>query len=226
MARGTCPRRSLQEGSVEPSPAGVSGVQGGTGGRAGHPRGKGAGVVRQGPIRQEERGLPASWAAPRCSWVLSAARRAAGEGQGAHRWSLSGSPRGCGGDIDSIGCTSTLEQSPPAPRQRPETDVGARGGTPRKKSLRRPRRASRVPRGAADSGRGVDVAERGRRNPERWGQDTCVTRVDLKTRGQVAGGHLREGQHGSCNGSHCVRLEPQGVPSLGRSVVADGIKRS
>lgn len=134
-------------------------------------------------------------------------RRAAGAGQGAHGRSLSGSPRGCGRGIDTTGCASTLEQRPPPPPGRGRRLMGGEEVHPGRRAsddLSTSRSFPRPQGGSRNGGRGVEVAKRGRRNPEQWGQDTCATREGLKARGQVAGGHLREGQHGSRDGSHCV----------------------
>lgn len=135
-AEGACPRRSLG-GVLSLVPRGSPGCRAeqaaelaaqGAMGLASFPEGR--------PGRRNvgswQRGRPTPQPGALCC------RRAAGAGQGAHGRSLSGSPRGCGRGIDTTGCASTLEQ-------RPETDVGARGGTPGKKSLGRPLDLSELP---------------------------------------------------------------------------------
>lgn len=130
---------------AQPSPAGVSGVQGRAGGRAGRPRGQGAGVVPRGPTRQEERGVLAAGpphAAARCSLLPEScrcrSRRARSESVGV-------SERMWEGHRQHWLRLHFRAEAPPAPWQRPETDVGVRGGTPGKKSLGRPLDLSELP---------------------------------------------------------------------------------
>lgn len=199
--------KEVAGGGAQPSPPGVSGVQGRAGGRAGRPRGDGAGVVPRGPTRQEERGVLAAGpphAAAGCSLLPEScrcrSRRARSESVGVSERMWEGHRQ------HWLRLHFRAEAPSPPGRGRRLMWGGGEVHPGRRASddLSTSRSFPRPQGGSRNGGRGVEVAKRGRRNPEQWGQDTCATREGLKARGQVAGGHLREGQHRSCDGSHCV----------------------